>query len=652
MLTSDRRTVLKAAGAVATGGSVAAGCDLLATEPEGEHSNHSDHESRPQAPEAPQLARQVKEGKLPALKDRLPKKPMVVRPVERIGRYGGTWRTAVTGPDSPWVYYTIGYENLVRWVPDWTGAAGEKEINPNIARKFTTSADKKTITFHLRPGMRWSDGHPFTAHDIAFAQNAVLSNRAIYPAQDENAPTANVVDDHTVALTFAQPDALFLRRQCGPDGADLVTKPEHYLRRFHREHNRNVDQLANAQGFNDWKELFAAKADWQNNTELPTLNPWIITETADSGQLNAERNPYFWKTDPEGNQLPYIDRVTYKVINDIELMLTRALHGDIDMHVRDFNTFVNKPVLAKNADRGGYRFFEAVRTTANNMIIGLNLTHKDPIKREIFQNKDFRIGLSLALDRNEIIDTTLQRQGDPWQQAPGRGSPFYDKTMARQFTTHRTAKANWHLDKAGYTKKNSDGVRLGPDGRPISFSVEVPTDFDPSWLDIMQMVVKEWSAIGVDARVKTESRELYSQRVTANSHDAGVWRGNGGMDILLVPDEYFPRSNGPGSVFATQWGNWYQTDGQQGEKPPAQARRQMQLYDQITAATDENKQAQLLQELLTIAEDEFWSIGTALSAKQYGIVKKNFRNVPESMPYGSTYPTPGPTNPEQYFFSS
>ncbi|TVR60491.1 MAG: ABC transporter substrate-binding protein, partial [Spirochaetaceae bacterium] len=111
--------------------------------------------------EAPMLAERVARGELPPLEQRLPEEPLVIDPVDRIGRYGGIMNSGlVGGGDGAWKTRTVGYDHIVSWKPDWSG------VMPNIARDYTINDDATEYTFHLRRGMKWSDGEPFTADDI------------------------------------------------------------------------------------------------------------------------------------------------------------------------------------------------------------------------------------------------------------------------------------------------------------------------------------------------------------------------------------------------------------------------------------------------------------------------------------------------------
>jgi peptide/nickel transport system substrate-binding protein len=610
--------------------------------------------------EAPQFAALVKDGKLPPVEQRLPKQPPVVQPIERVGKYGGTWRMGLLGgSDTALMTRTIGYDYLVRWDPEWN------KVVPNVAESFEASPDAKTYTFTLREGLKWSDGQPFTADDILFWYEDIELHKELTPTRGQNPVIVEKVDQHTVRMKFAQPDGLFLQVQATPAGDRWTRYPAHYLKQFHKKHNTtNLDQLVKEAGAKDWVELFRLKgmgipgtpynALWQNK-DLPTLIAWRVVEPygGNAQRVVAERNPYYWKVDPQGRQLPYLDRVTYEVFQDREALVLKAANGEIDMQERHIATNQSKAVFADNQQKGNYRFYETVPTLMNATVIQLNLTHKDPSKRQVFQNQDFRVGLSHAINRQEIIDVVYVGQGEPYQVGPRpEAAEFYNEKLAKQYTAFDLKQANAHLDKA-FPQKDGEGFRLGPDGKRIAFTMEIATGpGGAEWVDVMNLVARHWRAVGVDMQVKSEDRSLHTTRTDANEHDAMVWNGEGGLqDAILEPRSYFPFSDG--SDFAMAWAAWYNPAGvprTTPEEPPPAAKKQMELYNQLRATGDQGQQEALMKEILQIAQEQFWVIGINLPINGYGLVKSNMKNVPKSMPQAWLYPTPAPTNPFQYFY--
>ena len=613
--------------------------------------------------DAPTLADQVKAGKLPPIEQRLPKNPMVVQPTEQVGKYGGTWRTAlIGGQDTAWLTRTIAYDYLVRWDPAW------KKVVPNIAESFEASPDAKSFTFKLREGMKWSDGQPFTADDIVFYVNDVYRNKELTSSLGNNPYSVEKLGDYQFTINFEQPNGLFIPNACTPSGSpagfEWTRYPAHYLKQFHKKYNTtNLDQLVKENNAEDWVKLFRLKgsgvpgtpydARW-SNADMPTLYAWRIVEPYGTAtRVTCERNPYYFKVDPEGNQLPYIDKVNYDVLQDAQVLLLKASNGEIDFHERHINTNANKAVLSDNQQKGQYHFFDEIPSDMNTNVFCLNLTHKDPVLRKIFQDKNVRIALSHAINRQEIIDTIYVGQGEPWQCAPRKESPYYNETLAKQYTEYDVKKANDLLDQAGY-KKAGDGFRQRPDGQRIILVIEVSaTGVDATALDTTKLVANYWQKVGIDAQVKSEDRSLLYTRKEANDHDCAVWGGGSGLqDAILDPRLYFPFSNE--SNFAQPWYVWYQKPGNpqcQPEEPPEASKKQMDLYTTgVLGSGDAAKQTAAFKQILEIAQDQFYAIGIALSPPGYGIAKNNVRNTPKELPGAWLYPSPGPTNPEQYYF--
>lgn len=604
------------------------------------------------------LAELVRGGKLPPLSERLPKRPMAIEQVDQTGEYGGTWNRVIPTPDTD-LNNVIGYTALVRWDTAW------KEIVPDVAESFEISDDGTEYTFKLREGLRWSDGTPFSADDVVFAIDDVMLNAELAPAPSTRLISGGKpgrvekVDKYTVRFTFAAPNGQFLM-SIASMRVPATSNPAHYMKQFHKKYNPNIDQLVKKEGFDDWTELYRGKggdifgtpASYYQNEHMPTLNAWRMTTPVGHGtRALAERNPYYWKVDSEGRQLPYIDSVAFTLVQDPEVMVLKAQNGEIGMQAEYFNTLANKPVLARTREKGGYRFFNLIESSMNTMLIAFNLTHKDPVKREVFRAKDFRIGLSYAINRQEIIDLLYKGKGKPWQAAPRPESPLYDEEFATQYTDYDIDKANSLLDKAGYSKRDGQGRRLGPDGQPISFRLEFPST-TVEYSDAAELIKKYWKRVGIEVSPRSEGPSLFSNRVEANDLDAGFDGYGQGLlyDILLEPNPYFPF--GSESYFAYAWGQWaigFRTG--LAEEPPPAAKRQIDLYaNKVLGTNDIDEQIDLMKEVIRIAREEFWQLGVMLPSEgySYGIAGNNFHNTPATMISAGDYYDPGPTYPEQY----
>ncbi|HXH89586.1 MAG TPA: ABC transporter substrate-binding protein [Gaiellaceae bacterium] len=603
--------------------------------------------------EAPQLAALVRQGKLPPLAKRLPAKPVVVQTVERLGRYGGTWDTAGAGAEDvgSWILLTIFYENVVAFRPPWKGNGSIKDAVPNLAKSITYNRAGTEYTIRLRSGIKWSDGAPLTAADIVFAVKDIILNKTLSPSTSTRFTgrggepvRIEQLDKWTVKLIFPTPNALFLQGMCSAGGYVLCA-PAHYLKRFHQDFNPNVADLVKEANQPNWRAFFNSK-NFPFDPNRPTVAAWKFTTPFGVGaQVVAERNPYYWKVDRQGRQLPYIDKVVYNLASDPEVVLAQGLNGQLDLHARLINTPRNKPVLAANRKKGNYKFFEVKTSFMNQGLIMLNQTAQDPVLRHIFRNKEFRKALSHAINRREIINSVYAGQGEPWQAAPARTSPWFNLNMAKQFTEFNMNAANQILDRAGFQRRGSS--RVGPDGKAIEFSILAATT-NPDHAQALEFIKRTWNNLGIDIQVQNVAENLFHTRVTSNAHHAAIFGASGGDNPILYPASYIPTS-ARASNYATLWALWSESNGRLGEAPPQVVRDQLTLYAGLKGTTQEKTQFNLMARILRGVAKEFHSIGIALPPPSYGIVKNNFHNVPKSIPGNLAFPGIGPVHPEQFF---
>jgi ABC-type transport system substrate-binding protein len=610
----------------------------------------------PKYQEAPALAKLVKGGDLPAVEQRLPDKPMVVKPLEEVGRYGGTWRMATTGiaDVEKLIVRIASYEPLLRWKPDWSGTM------PNLAESYKVEDNASSFTFNLRKGIRWSDGSLLTADDILFAVDNIWGNKELFPA---GAPKWMIIEGKTAVVTkvnesavkfkFENSYGLFLQRMATPDSLDLI-QPSKYLKQFHPKFasKEAIDKEIRDGGYHTWVEMFNAKNDRKLNLERPTLGPWKMTQAIGTGaNVNFDRNPYYWKVDPKGNQLPYIDKLQFQVVENAEVVAMKAIAGEIDCQHRSIGGFIDKlPLFKQNQQRGDYRIYKVHYAHSNQLVISPNLNHQDPVLRKIFENRNFRFGLSHAINRQQIVDLVLFGMAVPRQTAPNPDSPYYYKPLEQLAIAYNPKLANEYLDKAGLTKRDKNGMRLRPDGKPLEINVEF-SSFRPEWTNMMELIVKDWAAVGIKANIKLEDRTLFTERKSALKHDMAIWSDDGGSGAqVLLEAKYYVPVNTIESNHAIAFAQWYNSRGKQGEEPTGDMRKLFELYDQILVTPDEKEQVRLMKEILKLNAKNLWVIGICSKPDEFGVVKNKLRNVPMTITESWVYPTPGPTNPEQYFW--
>jgi peptide/nickel transport system substrate-binding protein len=608
--------------------------------------------------QAPMLDAKVSDGSLPPVAERLPADPFVETLINGTGRYGGNLRTTILGGGDQYnITRTIANETLVRWTPDWTKTV------PSIAESVEASPDAKTFTFKLRRGMRWSDGAPFNADDIMFWYEDVFSNPALTPSKNPTFTVAGKpvvvekVDDETVVFRFESPYGLFLQQLAYGQGHAPIIYPKHYLSQFHEKYNKEgiPALLAKNPSVGDWVSLFNSKVSpnfqpvyWQN-LELPTLNPWVLTVPyADQDRVVASRNPYYWKVDPAGNQLPYLDTITWAKLDDVQLMLLRATSGELDYAFRHINNSTYKSVLYDAQEQGHYRLMDVADLPANDATLLLNLNVQDPIKNALFNNKDFRIALSHAINRQDIIDLVYVGQGAPSQVGPLPEHELYNERLSNQYIEYDPEQSKQILDRIGLDKKDAQGFRLGPDGKRFTITFMVADVFGLSYPDIMQMVQQYAAEVGLDIQIRTTDRARLNSMWYANEQDAYIWNCVGGRAEAYTDVRCYMPFQKADIFFASKWADWY-ADHSKGEEPPAPVKEHMALYDKVNEAVTDEARLAAMKVYLEKAADNFYTIGISRPMPKYALINRDIKNVFEPIPITGNLWHPAPTLTQWYF---
>jgi peptide/nickel transport system substrate-binding protein len=501
----------------------------------------------------------------------------------------------------------------------------------------------------LREGVRWSDGTPFTTDDVVFWYNHILLNpdvTAIVPRQFKRGGEVmrlEKVDSCVFRIHFNEPYGLFMNILASGFSEQFVSCPAHYLRQFHANFTpeEQLNALARTRGFDRWYLLLKDKRDW-DNPEHPRLWAWLIVDPPPARPAVWERNPYYWKVDQEGNQLPYIDRLVFDIY-DVETINLKAMNGEVGMQGRHLD-FANYPLFMENRDKGGYRVHHWLDGGDGGYALALNLNHEDPVLRGVFQDKRFRIALSHALNRDELNEACYFGLGKPRQKSPPSCSAYYYPVYEQAYIDYDPEKANRLLDDMGLDRRDKQGVRLRPDGKPFHLYIEVSSAM--IYPRLIELVAAYWTAVGVKTEMKLIARQLSQVRRDALLPDVSVWTGAGEYIPTLDPRWFLPHN--PGSFHALDYTRWYMTGGRKGQKPPPAMMRCIEIYDQIEAASDEETHIALFKDIMDINLENLWVIGMVGEVPAIFLVNNSFRNVPEVAIAGWVFRTPGATAPECY----
>ncbi len=595
--------------------------------------------------EAPMLASRVAAGTLPPVKDRVGPDPLVIKPLHEIGKYGGTLHHGFTGPGDVWNAWRLatGPDSLLAW--DWTG----NRIVPNIAKSWSVSDDGKITTIQLRRGMRWSDGHPFTADDFVFWYEDVYSDDQLVPVKsiffagsDGQQGRLEKVDETTIRLIF--PVANFILPDLLAGANDLgghamqgrfgngLFAPAHYMKQFHRKYVAEdaLNKQAKAAGFPNWNRMFLTRNDWSLNPDLPVLAPWTTKSPINRPTFLLERNPYSIWVDSAGNQLPYIDTVMCTLAEDLEVVNLRAIAGQYDWQARHIQ-LAKLPVLLQNQKANNYKVYLDPGTYGTDMQIAFNHSFvKDPEIAKWIGNVDFRRALSLAIERDELNQIFWLGIGQPRTIVPADDNPYNPgPEYSLRWADHDPDKANAMLDKLGLTKKDSDGYRQRTDGKGrLTFEVLVFAASGMPYTQICELVRTHSQAIGIDLQVNEVERSLGEARIAANEHQLMAWVGDGIDHLFSFPLTVLPLA--PGALSGTQWGLWNATHGAQGMKPDPWMIKVMDNYRKSFGLKFEDR-VPLVKEIWALLVDNVHAIGTVgLSPAFMGVrvVKNTMGNVP------------------------
>ncbi|MQY58605.1 MAG: ABC transporter substrate-binding protein, partial [Clostridia bacterium] len=419
--------------------------------------------------ENPMFAEKVKKGELPPVEERLPKEPFVVTTYDEIGTYGGTLRgISISYESGTSEIMAWRHVNMVRFDDDCS------TIVPNVAKEWRWNDDFTEILFRLREGHRWSDGAPFTVDDVVFWMDDIILNNEIHKATPS--PWGSVgssvekIDDITVKFKFDKPFTGLLYYLGGGGSYFVPWAPKHFFEQYHIKYNPNANEEAIKNGFDNWVQQFTSYWNkWKDaivssayGLEVPTLGSHILLKEPTTQRRVFVANPYYFKVDTAGNQLPYIDYHDERFL-DKGLWPLEIMNGNVDQKAQNMPLNIY-PVLKEDEKKGGYALQLPLGMVGPTFIF--NMTDKDPVLRKIYGDVRFRYAMSLAINRDEVNETLFLGLGTPEQALP-QNVPYVTEEDKKFMTEYDPARANKLLDEMGL-EKGADGIRMRSDGKPLT----------------------------------------------------------------------------------------------------------------------------------------------------------------------------------------
>lgn len=389
------------------------------------------------------------------------------------------------------------------------------EPAPALAETWTNSADKLTWTFHIRHGMKWSDGRPVTAKDAAFTFNRMLTDataRTVNGSYVTNFASVTTTDDYTLVIKNKVPQANML-------AIDVPIVPEHVWAPI--------------------KDLSSAETD-----SIPVIGvgdgPFIITDYKPGEYVKFKANKDYWRGAPK------VDNVQWLIFKDAEAAVSALQNNEVDIINRltptQFNTLKGQPNITTNS-APGHRYNEII------MNFGAESSTNTPIGDPNPALKDIRVrkAIAQAIDPQTIVDRVM---GGYAQVGTSVVPPiFADYTWApspAEKLGFDPAAANAALDQAGYPK-GADGIRSGPDGKKVTLRLvahasrafdQRTTEYITGWL----------KSIGIGVTPQLVSDDDVDARTTAGNFDLAIsgWGTSPDPDYALSLQTCASRPNADG----------------------------------------------------------------------------------------------------------
>lgn len=602
---------------------------------------------------------------LPPLAERLPEEPLVIAPYEAIGTYGGTLRALSNATEAGTSdLLSIRHVNLVRYSDDL------QTIVPNIAKSWEWNDDFTQLTFKLRKGHKWSDGAPFTSADVKFwYDNMALDPKIIEKPKDYvlvagERMTIDTPDDTTVVFNLPSPKPGLLAHFATHFAPAFL--PKHFLGMYHPDINPDADKLAQEAGFENGLAVISAyfgNSDWTDTPTpmlnspdkvgklpkdtFPTLESFIVVSDTTEGRKYVA-NPYFHMVDTAGNQLPYISRQDELYANDNEVRILKLVNGEVDYKSQSL-TLASAPLLLDKAEVGDYTV--QLAPTIAMPVFSFNVTSDDLEKRKVFGDLKFRQAMSVAINRDELNETSFFGQGVPKQYIGFSPTPkFVDPTLTESYAQFDPDMAKALLDEIGMVDTDGDGFRELPNGDKIVLNMQFATQGIGG--EVVELVAQNWADVGVQTAVKEVTPDEYRSQQSSNQLDVGMWEKGQPVAIVLGNNELWvpPFENYFGHRTGMKWAEWVDSNGSSGVEPPQWVKDLMDDVNAFQGATPGSaEQDEIGARMAKAMTDNLLFIGT-VQAPNVIYHRNALKNFPEFKTQSYEYYRTYPYLPAQWYF--
>jgi peptide/nickel transport system substrate-binding protein len=581
----------------------------------------------------------VNSGKLPPVKDRLPKEPLVYltsNMPDGVGVYGDVMRHVIGGRPEGWNYSAgqsqgwggidIGLsECLTRTGPLFEIKADKLEPLPNLARSWEWSSDGHKLTMHLIEGAKWSDGVPFNADDLVFywQDNVVDPNvsplNGATPETFGEGTTMDKVDDYTVVWTFkdAFPKQMLYAMAYGT----FCPGPAHILKPQHPKYSKNT--------YDQYKNAFPPEF-----LNMPTMGAWVPVAYRPDDIVVMRRNPYYWKVDSDGNQLPYLDELEYKLSTwadrDVQAV---AGTGDFS-NLEQAENFVEALKKANDPSAPARLAFGA-RTIGYSLYPNLSGNGwgdpdaRSQAVRALNRNDDFRRAITYALDRDHIDQSLVK--GPFTAIYPGglyAGTAYFDKASTVYYPfSLESAKAE--LKAAGLDDTDGNGIvnfpkdTPGVGGQDVELTLLINGDYQTD-KSLGEGVIAAMQQLGIRVVPNILAGNQRDAQAQAGKFDWMVMRNQSEL-ISVVQNTATLAPTGP----QTSWNHRAGKDGSVDLLP--WEKNMVDVVNKFIASQDPAEKVELMKQYQKLYTSNLPAIGLT----QYPgalIINKRFANVPKGTP--------------------
>ncbi|MET0747678.1 MAG: ABC transporter substrate-binding protein, partial [Rhizobium sp.] len=263
-----------------------------------------------------------------------------------------------------------------------------------------------------------------------------------------------------------------------------------------------------------------------------------------------------------------------------------------------------------------------------------NLNCADTVWRDVFRDVRVRRALSMAIDRHEVNMAVFYGLGVESADTVLPDSPLYKPEYAKAWIGHDPGQANALLDAAGLDKRNEDGLRLLPDGRPMEITVETAGESTLD-TDVLELVTDHWRKIGVAVFTRSSQRDIFRSRAMGGRIMMSIWYGldNGVPTADMNPGELAPTMDD--QLQWPLWGMHYLSGGSQGVAPDVpEAAQLIDLLAQWGVAASFDERTAIWQKMLSIYSEQVFSIGLINGTFQPILRSSRLQNVPDKALYG------------------